>query len=223
MPSKKNYHAKLLPNQCYHIYNHAVGQENLFKKPENYEYFWERWNKYISPYFTNYAYCLMPNHFHVLSKAKAVTETIKHKIEQEETRKGDAFLNGAVEINTFYESQFKRFFNSYTNAINKQEEKRHGGLFKAKFKRTLVSTQEDFLYFLQYIHHNPIHHGFTDDFLEWEYCSYHAYHDSILLKGIAQRPVLKLFINDLDETDLQDFIQSHQVFKRDFRKLYRDL
>ena len=101
MPSKKNYHAKLLPNQCYHIYNHAVGQENLFKKPENYEYFWDKWNKYISPYFTNYAYCLMPNHFHVLSKAKAITETIKQKIEKEETRKGDAFLNGAVEIILF--------------------------------------------------------------------------------------------------------------------------
>ena len=80
---KINYHAKLLPNQCYHIYNHAVGRENLFKKPRNYIYFWSKWQQYISPYFANYACCLMLNHFHVLCKALPITAAIQQHIEAE--------------------------------------------------------------------------------------------------------------------------------------------
>lgn len=121
---KQNYHATLLPNQVYHIYNHAVGKENLFKQPRNYAYFWEKWNKLISPYFANYAFCLMPNHFHVLAKTKAINAIIREQIKQDNTRKAIAFLKEEVPINVFYESLFQRLFSSYSKAINKQEENR---------------------------------------------------------------------------------------------------
>lgn len=212
---KINFHAKLLPNHCYHIYNHAVGTEDLFKQPRNYHFFLDKWNKYITPYFANYAFCLMPNHFHFLVKSKPITQEIQTTIKDENTQKSNAFINNSVEINVFYESQFKRFFNSYTNSINRQEKNRHGSLFKAKFKRTLVDNREKFMYYIQYIHHNPIHHGFSDSFLDWQYSSYPAYFMETKIKELSKQPVLNLFQNETNTT-LQNFINSHKNFKENF-------
>ena len=60
------YNEPLLPGQYYHIFNHAVGDENLFRQAANYLYFLERYGHYIFPIARTYAYCLMPNHFHIL-------------------------------------------------------------------------------------------------------------------------------------------------------------
>lgn len=64
----------LRPNQCFHIYNHANGFENIFVKEENYEYFLKLYIKYINAIADTFAYCLMPNHFHVLIRFKSGKE-----------------------------------------------------------------------------------------------------------------------------------------------------
>ena len=46
----------------YHIYNHAVGEELLFKSERNYLFFLDLTKRYLNDYVTFYAYCLMPNH-----------------------------------------------------------------------------------------------------------------------------------------------------------------
>ena len=40
-----NYWASLEPDQVYHIYNHAVGPENLFREARDYHFFLKRWKK----------------------------------------------------------------------------------------------------------------------------------------------------------------------------------
>ena len=60
----------LLPDYFYHIYNHANGDDNLFREQENYRFFLQQYAKYINPIADTYAYCLMPNHFHLLVKIK---------------------------------------------------------------------------------------------------------------------------------------------------------
>jgi putative transposase len=224
---KHNYWEKLLPDHCYHIYNHAVGIENLFKVPRNYIYFLEKWDKYISPYFANYAFCLMPNHFHFLCKAKPISEELKIKIAEDGTKRGLAFLAGEVPVNVFYESQFASFFKSYTQAINKQEVNRFGGLFKAKFRRTLVSNREELMYYLCYIHHNPIHHDMAADYNGWENTSYHIYLEQVsdtFKVSDTSKPklsissTLKLFISEEDSFGLDGFRKEHQRFKKDFTR-----
>jgi putative transposase len=61
-----NYSEPLLCNRYYHLFNHAIGSDNLFKEKENYLYFLRKYGIYISPVCQTYAYCLMPNHFHFL-------------------------------------------------------------------------------------------------------------------------------------------------------------
>ena len=58
------------PNGIYHIVNHANGKENLFQEEENYHYFLKKYSEKLSPILDFIAYCLMPNHFHLLIRIK---------------------------------------------------------------------------------------------------------------------------------------------------------
>lgn len=60
----------LEPGKYYHIFNHAIGSENLFREKTNYEYFLTLYDKYISPIAYTHAWVLMPNHFHLLVELK---------------------------------------------------------------------------------------------------------------------------------------------------------
>ena len=50
----------------YHIYNQGNKRENIFYSKNNHLYFLERIRKYLLPYCDYIAWCLMPNHFHLM-------------------------------------------------------------------------------------------------------------------------------------------------------------
>lgn len=54
------------PGKCYHIYNHAIGNENFFREDKNYLFFLQLLKKYLVPICDIYSYALMPNHIHLL-------------------------------------------------------------------------------------------------------------------------------------------------------------
>lgn len=226
-PKRINYWAKLEPGQVYHIYNHAVGHDNLFREPGNYGFFLRRWQVYFGPYLDMYAYCLMPNHFHVLGRLKPLSEAVTAAIAQEHTAKAQACLRGEVPVNAFYEDQFKRFFTSYSRAFGKSYD-RVGSLFRAKFKRVLIRDRAQLLDKLLYIHHNPIHHGFCRRYAEYPYSSYHDY-----LAGNGERvhlAMLKYFEGGryrttqhnagescpIPATPLEGFVQAHEEYRLAF-------
>lgn len=72
-----NYYETLEPDKYYHIYNHAVGQDNLFNTDENYRFFLEKYAHYIIPVADIFAYCLLPNHFHFAIRIKPEDEIDK--------------------------------------------------------------------------------------------------------------------------------------------------
>ena len=63
-------------DKIYHIFNHAVGNENLFRKEDNFIYFLKKYHEHISPVADTFAYCLMPNHFHILLRMKNQQDNI---------------------------------------------------------------------------------------------------------------------------------------------------
>lgn len=72
----------LQPDTSYHIFNHANGFENVFRKEDNFYFFLEKYRLYISPIAETYAYCLMPNHFHLvvrIRKRVVIEELIRNK------------------------------------------------------------------------------------------------------------------------------------------------
>ena len=99
----------LLPDKYYHIYNHANGSDNLFRQEENFYYFLEKYAKYIAPSVDTFAYCLMPNHFHLFIRVQP--------LEGFRTLQGVKTDEQAAE---FISQQFSNLFNGYTQAINKR-------------------------------------------------------------------------------------------------------
>ena len=60
----------LIPGKYYHIYNHANGNEQLIREDKNYKFFLLKVKEYVVPVAEIFAYCLLPNHFHLLIRIK---------------------------------------------------------------------------------------------------------------------------------------------------------
>ncbi len=73
--------------------------------------------------------------------------------------------------NLDYSKQFSKLFNAYTKTLNNTYQ-RTGSLFQKPFKRILVDSNTYLTHLVNYIHHNPQKHGFTNDFSAYPYSSY---------------------------------------------------
>ena len=60
----------LEPNYFYHIYNRGINGCVIFNDDENRKYFLRKIKEYLIDSVEVYAYCLMPNHFHLVIKIK---------------------------------------------------------------------------------------------------------------------------------------------------------
>lgn len=147
----------------YHIYNRGINGCNLFRENENYEYFLHLYDKYISPVANTFSWVLMKNHFHFLVRIKSVQELNLQGFKNLEGLRGTG--------RNYANQQFSNLFNAYTKAINKRYQ-RTGSLFEHPFKRIQVTTNNQLKYLVYYIHHNPIHHGFSEHFLDYPWSSY---------------------------------------------------
>ena len=56
----------------YHIYNQGNNRQQLFFSRENYLFFLKKIKKHILPHADILAWCLMPNHFHLMVYVKDV-------------------------------------------------------------------------------------------------------------------------------------------------------
>jgi putative transposase len=152
-------HAMLEYGKYYHIFNRGNNREDLFKEEKNYDYFLKLYIHHIDPVADTFAYCLMKNHFHLLVR-------IKEKDELERLAK---YLKLGKSLDPL--QSFKNFFISYSKSINKAYG-RTGALFEYPFKKIEINSDLYFSRLVHYIHFNPQHHGFTDDFRTYPYSSY---------------------------------------------------
>ena len=155
----------LIYGNFYHIYNRGIDGCNLFRENENYEYFLDKYDQYISPVAETYAWVLMPNHFHFLVRVKekgeiAVATSTPDRVSNP--------VRGKVGTPS---KQFSNLFNSYAQALNKRIG-RHGNLFERPFKRNLLANAEYLKNVILYIHNNPVHHGFCSHPMEYPWSSY---------------------------------------------------
>ncbi len=176
------------PTEIYHIYNHANGFENLFREHYDYSTFLERILKYTNPVSDFFAYCLMPNHFHLLVKIKDTKEIRKTFI------KGDPIR--------YISHAYSKAFNSYAQTYNHRY-MRMGSLFNPNMKTKKVESEIHFCKIVHYIHSNPVHHGFTERMEDWKYSSYPGY-----LRGKKNWLDSEMVMNSFGNRDL--FITYHR-------------
>lgn len=165
----------MLPNKYYHIYNHANGEENLYSNEENYCFFLRKFAEYINPVADTFAYCLMPNHFHLLIQIKSeelLREAAREMNKFSFFKKADKDITEFNYI-LFVSQQFSHFLNSYTQAFNKCWE-RKGSLMRPNFKRKEIIDENYFTRLIYYIHLNPVHHCFAKEVSDWKFSSYNT-------------------------------------------------
>ncbi|MEA3355450.1 MAG: transposase [Patescibacteria group bacterium] len=148
MPSK-NALKIYKEDSYYHIYNRGVAKANIFKDKKDYKVFLDYLKIYLSPVdlqgeslkvspsreLKNYsdeiilvAYCLMPNHFHLL-------------IHQKNKDSINYFMRSLA-------TKYSRYFNTRYDRV--------GPLFQGVYKAVKVDNEDQLVYLTKYIHRNPI-------------------------------------------------------------------
>lgn len=180
-----NNEIPLFSGNTYHIYNHANGFENIFENEGNYFYFLKKYAEFISPIADTFAYALMPNHFHFLVQIKPSDILWQNFRLIKAPKKGRVLIKKHQILNSSYSGtiqqdeylslllskQFGNFFSAYTQAFNLQQN-RTGSLFVSNFKRKVILDESYYSKVIHYIHHNPVHHHFTDHPSKWPNSSY---------------------------------------------------
>ena len=146
----------------YHVYNRGNNGINIFNEKDNYIYFLNLYAKYIDPIAETYAWCLMPNHFHLLVYLYNKDEIHVKNLSYSTVEK-PKIINAS--------RQFSHFFNAYTSAFNRKY-KRTGSLFEKPFERKVITSQKYFNELIFYIHNNPVHHGFEESLKNYSWSSY---------------------------------------------------
>ena len=156
-------------SQCYHIFNHANGRENIFVEEKNYDFFLQRLAYHILPVCRMYAFCLMKNHFHLLVRIRSTRELDDLWSKQ----MAQNCITNEMIIKKISKA-FANFFSSYTQAFNKVYD-RMGSLFIPSMKTEPIEDKDSFCRVVHYIHANPVHHGFVKRIEEWQHSSYNIF------------------------------------------------
>jgi putative transposase len=184
-------------DSVYHIYNHAVDKNNLFRSEENYHYFLKRYLHFLEPIAKTYCYCLMPNHFHIVVHIKKLNELVEYfdtcnKLPSEFKLYGIRKQSNIEHIEYLTSKRFGDFFSGYAQAYNKMYDRR-GNLFMYQFNRKKITDRDYFKNLICYIHRNPVHHNFCDDFQAWAFSSYQDIIQTYTSTWLKKDTVLNVF------------------------------
>lgn len=191
------------PGKSYHLYTHANGSENLFRNDENFRYFFKRYEAFIPGVADTLAYCLMPNHLHLLVQIKdeAALKTFFNSKLKVKSETAGVYGENTKDLSALVILQFSHLFNAYTKAYNKVYNRR-GSLFTRAFRRKEIINDSYFTNIIHYIHHNPLHHGFVKQLTDWHWSSYQSFLFPELTP--VQQQVIKWFGNR------QQFVRFHE-------------
>ncbi len=213
-----NYWQKFVEHGIYHIYNRSVEGRDLFRDEADYQFFLHNVKRYLSPYTDLYAYCLMPNHFHLLLQILPINRNI---ILKENTNASSRVnIEDAISYNAFLEDQMRRLFSSFVLKYKQGEGNFKGALFQKRFKRVQVLADSTFLHKLAYVHHNPIHHGYTLMYETWKYSSYNAY-CSEKETALAKSKIFQLLGDGDMKWGEQLFLDFHASYKMEGKELWQ--
>lgn len=179
----------MYPGNYYHVYNHANGKENLFPEQKNYLFFLEKVSLHILTFVKLHAYCLLPNHFHLLIYVREFEELkllqqfslIENKPEEE--------LQLLMEKNI--SKSFSNLFSSYAQSYNKIY-KRKGSLFMPNMKANIIEDNSSICKVTHYVHTNPVHHGFVKKPEDWKFSSYNSYLSDLTTK-LSKKEIFEIF------------------------------
>lgn len=130
-------------NAFYHVFNRGINKQPIFLKEADYQFFLSKLNQLKKKYdHSIYAYCLMPNHFHISIQTR---KTSISKL--------------MSSLSTSYSMYFNRTYNHF------------GSVFQNRFKSILIENDPYFLKLSQYIYLNPVKAKLAKDPTDYPYSS----------------------------------------------------
>mgnify|MGYP006297627569 CR=1 FL=1 len=167
MPSRK---IRFHPGDTYHLYNRGHNRENIIVERENYAYLLRLVRRHLHPVMDILAYCVMPNHYHLLVKIKQKSDFLS---EPKVHTKSDFSHELPADASPRISEAMRRLSIAYTKAINKRYG-RVGALFQGPYQAKPVPP-ERLLDLSCYLHHNPVAAGLVEDAADWPYASARDY------------------------------------------------
>ncbi|NCD10487.1 MAG: transposase, partial [Negativicutes bacterium] len=132
----------------YHTFFRGVNHQSLFEEDNDFSYFLNTLTSLKNNLcFELHAYCLMPNHVHLLLR---------------ESKTGDISLI------------MKRLLTKYVMYFNRKYE-RSGALIANRYKSIPVEVDQYFVPLVCYIHQNPIKAGLVENLEDYSFSSYKDY------------------------------------------------
>jgi putative transposase len=220
MAKKEHYYTRFENDGIYHVYNRSVDRKPMFTSAENYAYFIRQFDKYLSNYIKIYAYNLLGNHFHFMIKVNDLTTFQKlsnlndNKNIETDLATFKKLSNQEKTTHDIVSHQFKKFFQSYAMAFNK-EQNRIGTLFQTPFKRVRVEDENYLQELACYINTNAQKHNLVKDFRDWKWSSYHNTISNKETKLIKEE--LISYFGDID-----NFIHCHSEYGSRINSIERD-
>jgi putative transposase len=133
----------------YHIILRGTNKQRIFHDEADYQTFLEGLRKYNSMgCYRLYAWCLMPNHLHLLLQETVESEPIDKIMRR---------------LDTWYVFRYNRRY------------ERSGALFDGRYKSETVENDGYFLTVLRYIHRNPVKAGIAVSPALYPHSSYLSY------------------------------------------------
>lgn len=166
------------PFTLYHVFSRTNSGDLAFWDPADYNKFLSYLAKYLPLFlFRLHAFCLMPNHFHLLLESQ-------HNL-------------GLSEL-------IRRLLTAYTVYFNHRHE-RHGHLFQGRFKSLVVDKNDYLLELSRYIHLNPSRMTPPQNPETFPYSSLRYYITGSEPAFLYSREILSWF--EGDRKNYADFIQ----------------
>ncbi len=186
---------QFIEGEIYHVYNRGNNNQPIFFNRDNYLFFLFKIRKELTPYCDIIAYCLMPNHFHLIVSIKPLENahrmTSSHPMSKTSMSKN--FSTGLAIL-----------LRSYTRALQNQQHFT-GSLFQQKTKARLIEnktcnfTINDLLICMNYVHQNPLKARLVESMAAWEFSSYRDYAN--LRSGTLCNKQLGFELTGLDECE----------------------
>ena len=152
------------PGLLYHVVARGNRRDAVFLDHSDYEAYLHRLALYRARYaVTLHAYCLMPNHVHlVLGTAEAPLDRLMQCLQQ-----------------------------SYTQHFNRRHGL-VGHVFQGRYKALLCETDEYLLTLVRYVHQNPVRAGLAARAEDYPYSGHRAYLDGVATALVDPGFVLSL-------------------------------
>jgi len=159
----------LVADGFYHIYNQSTGNELLFKDDKDYFEFLEKLKKYVLRVSDIYSYCLLPNHYHLLVRIKALKDLLVYFSEKTEFKKTIV----VADVSLLLSRQFSDCFNAYAKYYNYTHARR-GTLFRRAFRRKKVEGSDYMKTLICYVNRNAVDCDMVKFCSQWKHSSYNA-------------------------------------------------